>query len=300
MTHVFIFNPAAGKKNSGTLLLKRAAAAFPDGDFELYTTKAPGDARAIAKSFADSGEAARLYACGGDGILNEVVNAAAGCAHIAVTNVPMGTGNDFLRMFGREGKLRFSDIAALRDGPESAYDLIDCNGKLGLDIVCAGIDARVAEEVHRYKRIPLVGKKLAYILSLIVEVFRGITKPMTVEMGPIRHSGPTALCCVCNGRFYGGGFCPVPEAMPDDGVLDMILVGDLSLLELTRYVGKYAKGRYKECPEVLRAWHGQEARFSAPEEMALVVDGEVLWGKEFTLRLAGRKVNFFYPAGLSW
>ena len=39
---------------------------------------------------------------------------------------------------------------------------------------------------------------------------------------------------------------------------------------------------------------------AAPEEMALVVDGEVLWGKEFTLRLAGRQVNFFYPAGLSW
>jgi diacylglycerol kinase family enzyme len=207
---------------------------------------------------------------------------------------------EFSRVFSFVAGVPVSEYIRRRRLTQAAFDLIDCNGLLGLDVACAGVDARVAVGVHRFKNLPLVGKKLAYILSLIVEVFRGITKPMTVEMGPIRHSGPTALCCVCNGRFYGGGFCPVPEAMPDDGVLDMILVGDLSLLELTRYVGKYAKGRYKECPEVLRAWHGQEARFSAPEEMALVVDGEVLWGKEFTLRLAGRKVNFFYPAGLSW
>ena len=299
MTHVFIFNPAAGKKNSGTLLLKRAAAAFPDGDFELYTTKAPGDARAIAKSFADSGEAARLYACGGDGILNEVVNAAAGCAHIAVTNVPMGTGNDFLRMFGREGKLRFSDIAALRDGPESAYDLIDCNGKLGLDIVCAGIDARVAEEVHRDKRIPLVGKKLAYIISLVVNVlFKGLTRPMEVEMGPLRHSGPAAIVCVGNASYYGGGFCPLPEARPDDGVLDMLLIGDITLLQFARCVMKYAKGRYKECPELVRDWHGDSVRVSSQDEIVAVVDGEVLRAREFTIRLSDKRVNFFRPAGV--
>ncbi len=300
MRHVFIINPAAGRNGRVKKLRERIKAAFPQGDSQVVYTAGAGDARRLAEEALAQEGPVRLYACGGDGTLNEVVNAAAGHDHAAVTNVPMGTGNDFLRIFGREERVRFLDIAALRDGPQAAFDLIDCNGLLGLDVACAGVDARVAVGVHRFKNLPLVGKKLAYILSLIVEVFRGITKPMTVEMGPIRHSGPTALCCVCNGRFYGGGFCPVPEAMPDDGVLDMILVGDLSLLELARYVGKYAKGRYKECPEVLRAWHGQEARFSAPEEMALVVDGEVLWGKEFTLRLAGRKVNFFYPAGLSW
>lgn len=299
MRHVFIVNPAAGKKNSVRALRDRVRAAFPDGDCEVFETAGAGDARAIAQRAIEQGGPVRLYACGGDGTLNEVVNAAAGVDTAAVTNVPMGTGNDFLRMFGREGKLRFTDISSLRDGPQSAYDLLDCNGLLGLDIVCVGVDARVAAEVHRYKRIPLVGKKLAYILSLAVNVlFKGITRPMEVEMGPIRYSGPAAIVCVGNGSFYGGGFCPLPEARPDDGVLDMLLIGNITLFQFARCVLKYAKGRYKECPELVRDWHGGAVRIASREEAVAVVDGEVLRAREITIRLSERRVNFFRPAGV--
>lgn len=299
MRHIFIVNPAAGKKNSVRELLDKVRAAFPDGGYEVYETAGAGDARAIAQRAIGMGGPVRLYACGGDGTLNEVVNAAAGVDAAAVTNVPMGTGNDFLRMFGGEGKGRFTDIASLRDGPVSAYDLIDCNGLLGLDIVCAGVDARVAEEAHRYKRIPLVGKKLAYILSLMVNVFfKGITRPMEVEMGPVRHRGSTAIVCVGNGSYYGGGFCPLPEARPDDGVLDMLLVGDITLLQFARCVMKYAKGRYKECPELVRDWHGDSVTISSGEELVAVVDGEVLRARKFTICLSPKQVNFFRPVGV--
>lgn len=299
MRHVFIVNPAAGKRNSVQELLGRVRTAFPDGECEIFETAGAGDAKAIAQRAIDQGGPLRLYACGGDGTLNEVVNAAAGVPDAAVTNVPMGTGNDFLRMFGREGKLRFADISALRDGPQSAYDLIDCNGQLGIDIVCTGIDARVAAEVHRYKRLPFVGKKLAYLISLLVNVFfRGLTRPMEVEMGPIRHSGPTALVCVGNASYYGGGFCPLPEAEPDDGVLDMLLIGSVSLFQFLRCVMKYAKGRYKECPELVRDWHGEGLTVSSREEIVAVVDGEVLRSKAFTIRLSAKRVNFFRPVGV--
>ncbi len=300
MRHLFIINPAAGRSGRVEELKKRILAAFPQGGCQVACTARAGDARRLAEEALQEAGPVRLYACGGDGTLNEVVNAAAGHDQAAVTNVPLGTGNDFLRIFGRKERGRFFDIAQLKDGPQTALDLMECNGLLGLDVVCAGVDARVAVGVHRFKGLPLVGKKLAYILSLVVEVCRGIARPMTVEMGSIRYSGPTAIFCACNGRHYGGGFCPVPEAMPDDGVLDMLLVGDLGLLKFARYVGKYASGRYRECPEVVRDYHGQEARFSSEEELTVVVDGEVMRGRDFTLRLARQKVNFFYPAGLFW
>lgn len=299
MRHVFIINPVAGPRNSAKTLLEQAERAFPDGDFEAYTTRGAGDARRLAEEALVPGDPVRLYACGGDGTLNEVVNAAAGKPWAAVTNVPLGTGNDFLRLYGREGKTRFADLSALRDGPQEAMDLIDCNGLLGLDVVCVGVDARVAADVHRFKRLPLVGKKGAYILSLIVTVLKGITRPMRVEMGPIFHEGPTALVCVCNGQYYGGGFRPVPEAQPDDGVLDMLLVADVSLLQFAGCVGKYAAGRYKECPHLVRDWHGGEVTVSSGEEMVAVVDGEVLRDTAFTIRLSERKVNFFHPAGVT-
>lgn len=298
MRHVFIINPVAGPKNSAKELLDRVEAAFPAGDFEAYTTQGAGDARRLAQEALAPGDPVRLYACGGDGTLNEVVNAAAGKDWAAVTNVPLGTGNDFLRIYGREGKTRFTDLTALRDGPQEALDLIDCNGLLGLDVVCVGVDARVAADVHRFKRIPFVGKKLAYILSLIVTVLKGITKYLEVEMGPIRHRGKTALICVCNGQYYGGGFRPVPEARPDDGVLDMLLVGDVSLFRFAQCVGKYAAGRYRECPELVRDWHGDRVTISSPVEVAAVVDGEVLRSREFTIQLSQRKLNFFRPSGV--
>ena len=161
MRNVFIVNPAAGKKDGLPKLQKQVERVFPHGGYELYTTQGPGDARDIAARAVAVGDQVRLYACGGDGTLNEVANAAAGHAHAAVTNLPMGTGNDFLRIFGKEGRRRFGDVAALREGPEKALDVMDCNGLLGLNVVCAGVDARVAADVDRFKRLPLVGHSLA-------------------------------------------------------------------------------------------------------------------------------------------
>ena len=300
MRHVFIINPAAGKRRSTQKLLKQVEAAFPDGNFEVYTTTGDWDARRLAQRALESGDPVRIYACGGDGTLNEVVNAAAGCEHGAVTNVPMGTGNDFLRVFGEKGRLRFTDIAALRDGPQGEMDLIDCNGHLGLDVVCVGLDARVAADVHRFKGLPLVTGMGAYVLALLAAVCKGIVRPMRVDMGPIHHDGPTALVCICNGQHYGGGFRPVPEAVPDDGVLDMLLIGNVTLFQFVRLVGKYAAGRYKEFPQVVQDWHGGRVTISSREEMVAVIDGEVIWGKTFTVALARQRVNFFRPAGVEY
>lgn len=301
MRHVFIVNPVAGPKNSVKTLRDKIKQAFPSEDYEFFETAGAGDARHLAEeAIARSTEPLRLYACGGDGTLNEVVNGAAGCDYAAVTNVPMGTGNDFLRIYGRKGRGRFTDLAALRDGPQTAMDLMDCNGLLGINTVCAGVDARVAAEVHNYKRIPFIGKKLAYILSLIVNVFfKGITRPMKTHMGPYDYAGPTAILCVCNGQYYGGGFRPMAEAQPDDGVLDMIFIGDVSLLRFARYVHKYSNGRYRELPKnVVKAWQGDEVSFSSDRELVAVVDGEAMYGHAFTVRRSEKKVNFFYPAGV--
>ncbi len=123
---------------------------------------------------------------------------------------------------------------------------------------------------------------------------------MTVEMGPSPGRGPTAIVCICNGRHYGGGFMPVADAMPDDGVLDMLLVPKVSLLTFVRLVGKYAQGLYREYPQLIRDFHGQEVSFSAREPITVVVDGEVMQDTAFTVRLSEKKVNFFYPAGASY
>lgn len=301
MRHVFIVNPMAGKRDSVQKLLARIREVYPQGGYEVYATQGMGDARRLALEAIEGGEPVRLYACGGDGTLNEVVNAAAGCPTAAVTNVPVGTGNDFLRIFGPEGRRKFADLAALREGPQAEFDLMDCNGLLGINTVCAGIDARVADDVGRFKRLPGVSGAGAYVLSLANQVGKGLTQPMRVDMGPIHYEGPTTILCVCNGRYYGGGFYPVPEAMPDDGVLDMLLIGRLTGPQFAKYVGKYATGKYRECPpSLVRSYHGEEVTFSSEKELVAVVDGESLRGHAFTVRRSERKISFFYPQGVGY
>ena len=297
--HIFIINPAAGKPETTRRLEEQLSRlSVPH---EVFYTREAGEARKIAERAAAEGVPARLYACGGDGTLNEAVNGAAGYEHVAITNVPKGTGNDFLRIFGRGYREGFSNLAALADGPQAALDLMDCNGKLGLGVICAGVDARVAADVHKYKALPLVTGTGAYVLSLVVNVlFKGIARPTTVDMGDVHLDGDTSIICICNGRYYGGGFMPVPDAMPDDGVLDVLAVGETSRLTFFRLVGKYAQGLYRQYPQLITDWHGQSLSFSSPREITVVVDGEVMRGTRFTVRLSPLKINFFFPAGADY
>lgn len=300
MRHLFIINPAAGKKETTPQLeAMLSKLSFPH---EIKYTEGEGDAERIAREAAASGEPVRIYACGGDGTLNEVVNGAAGYENAAVTNVPKGTGNDFLKIFGADYRQLFYDLDALSKGPQKAFDLIDCNGKLGIDVVCAGVDARIGVNVHRYKNWRFVSGFGAYVLSLIENVlFKGICQPMSVKMGNIKKENePVAILCVCNGRHYGGGFMPVGDAMPDDGVLDMLLVGKASLITFARFVGKYAKGLYRQFPELIKDYHGESVTFSSERDITVSVDGEEMHGTDFTIKLSDKKVNFFYPQGASY
>lgn len=301
MKHLFIINPAAGQKESTHKLEERIRAL--EVDWEIVYTTQGGDAERFARNAAETGAPVRIYGCGGDGTLNEVVNGAAGYENAAVTNVPIGSGNDYLKIFGPDSKARFSDIDALVKGPQAAMDLIDCNGRLGIGVVCAGVDARVAEDVDRYKRLPLIRGLGAYILSLAVNVlFKGISRPTVLDMGDLHYEGETSVICVCSGRYYGGGFMPVGDNMPDDGIIETLVVPKVGLLTFARLVGAYSKGRYKEFPDLIWPDRGSGISFRTGDERELtaVVDGEVMHDREFVVKLSHKKVNFFYPGDLSY
>ncbi|MGN1004870.1 MAG: diacylglycerol/lipid kinase family protein, partial [Oscillospiraceae bacterium] len=110
----------------------------------------------------------------------------------------------------------------------------------------------------------------------------------------------TAIICICNGRYYGGGFMPVGEAMPDDGILDMLIVPKVSRFTFFRLVSKYATGQYRSFPQLIRHFHCGEIAFSSAEEIVTVVDGEVMRDNSFRVRLSEKKVNFFYPPSVNY
>lgn len=296
MRHVFIINPTAGKRNCTVEIMAMAKGLEARGEeTECILTRSPGHARETAAAAAAGGPV-RLYACGGDGTVNEVANGIAGVESAAMTCIPVGTGNDFLRNFGDMAPL-FASAENLFDGPQFALDAIDCNGRLALTVVCSGLDAQVADDVHRYGRL-LKGQS-SYIASLAVNFFsRSYSHQWTVTLDGETVSGEFILAAVCNGRYYGGGFMPSAEARMDDGVLNTVLVRKVSRAVFLRLVGAYAKGEAWRFPEVARRSAAREIVIEYRDrDIVTCLDGESVRSRRVALRLSEKRVNFFGPAG---
>ena len=302
MKHVFIINPTAGKADSRQKIYDMAdALRIKHGlDVQCILTKKQGHATEIARRLCDSGEELRFYACGGDGTVNEVANGIIGYDNAAMTVIPVGTGNDFLRNFGDDLE-KFRDAENLWDGPQFPMDAIDVNGRIALTIACSGIDARVAKDVHKYSESPLLSGRGSYIYSLAVNfLFKGIASHWTVELDGQAAEGDYSLVAVCNGRYYGGGFMPVAEARMDDGVLDTLVVKKVSRMTFAKFVGPYSKGEYHKFPHLARCFRAKVIRIrSEKADIVTCLDGECITGSDVTIRMSDRKLNFFGPEGCS-
>ena len=298
MKHLFIINPAAGSRDRTadyTAEIRRLCAGL---DYEIAVSAAPGECRRLAREAARTGEEVRIYACGGDGTLNEVASGAAGFPNAAVTAYAGGSGNDFVKLFSDPEA--FSDLSRLLDAEEASFDMILCNDDLALNICSVGLDARIGTDVARYKRIPFIHGFNAYALSTLINLLRGISEHYVVEIDGERIDGQQTFVCVCNGRFYGGGFNPVPEADPADGKLDVLLVKKVSLLQVPAIIGKYKNGRWRELPEIIRHFRTDRVRILCDGPTPVNLDGELRVAQAVTMEVAREKVNFFYPKNLVW
>ena len=300
MKHLFIINPAAGSRNRTKDYMQKIETVFAgrDMEYEIQVSVAPGDCRRLAREAAQSGEEYRIYACGGDGTLNEVASGAAGYPNVAITTFAGGSGNDFIRIFSDPAAFR--DLERLLDCKEDTFDLIRCNEDFSLNICSIGLDARIGTDVSRYKRLPLLHGFRAYAASTVVNVIKGIAEHYVIEIDGEVIDGKQTMVCACNGRFYGGGFNPVPEADPSDGKMDVLVVKKVSRLQVAKVVGKYKAGKYKELPHLVRHFRTDNLRIRCDKETAINLDGELRTGTDVEFKIAQEKIRFFYPKTLTW
>ena len=269
MKHIFIINPAAGKKDSRQRVYTMAEALKRNHnlDVECMLTKSRGHATALTRAIAETGDYVRFYACGGDGTVNEIANGIAGFPNAAMTCIPIGTGNDFLKNFGKDAEPLFLDAENLWNGDVTPLDLIDCNGKYCLTIACTGIDARIAESVHEFGASPMLSGRGSYLASVAVNfLFHKIGRRWRVTLDDEVIEDTFALVSMCNGRYYGGGSTPVPEARMTDGVLHTVLVKNVSKARFATLFGGYSAGDYKKLPQdIIRVSTAKVVRIEALE-----------------------------------
>ena len=302
MKHIFIINPTAGKTDSRQKIYDMAESLRQKHglDVQCILTKKQGHATELAKKLCETGETLRFYACGGDGTVNEVANGIIGYDNAAMTVIPVGTGNDFLKNFGDDME-KFRDAENLWDGPQFPMDAIDVNGRIALTIACSGIDARVARDVHKYSESPLLDGKGSYIYSLAVNfLFKGIGTHWTITLDDVTTEGDWSLVSVCNGRYYGGGFMPVAEARMDDGVLNTLVVREVNRRTFLKFVGPYSRGEYAKFPEYAHCSCPKVVHIhSEKPDIVTCLDGESVVNSDVTIKLHDKKLNFFGPEGCS-
>lgn len=308
MEHVFIINPVAGRADARSFLLpqlekaKRALGLAA----QVECTTRPGEAKDIARRWAQKGAPVRLYACGGDGTLNEVFAGALGFTNAQVASVPCGSGNDFIRTFGQSS--RFLDIAAQMNGRAVPIDLIETDSGVCAAICSVGVDSEVAYGIPKFRRLPLCGGSMAYQLSIALRVLRPLAKHLRITVDGETLEGDYVIATVCNGKSYGGGYFAAPEASVTDGLLDVVLVKKLSRLRLAKVLGIYKRGEHmhagtvrEDLRDIMQFFRAREVCIQPPAGMRPIVniDGECAPAGGLHAKVLPLAASFVLPVPLA-
>ena len=298
MRYVFYINPAAGKGNAQEDIIKAIKDYFADKNdsFKIHITNSVGDAQNEARKEAQTGDKIRMFACGGEGTVFEVLNGIAGYDNVELGVIPCGSANDFLKFF--EAHDEFLDISRQIDGEAVEMDLIKAGDKYCLNGCSVGMDAVVASRMSDFKRLPLVSGSFAYTLA-IARTFLGrlgITADISVDGGEFERKN-CLFAVVANAPYYGGGYKGAPDAVPYDNLLDFTLVDKISKLKILMFLGIYKKGEHKklECCTLKKC---TSMEFKSEKPIPVNLDGEIIERTSMKFELVKRAVKFVVPKGV--
>lgn len=300
MRHLVILNPAAGKRDITASLAAEAEKAFAEVGLE-YTveiTKYPGHAAEIAKKAAQSGEEITIYACGGDGTISEAAQALYNAPHVTLAPVPVGTGNDFAKtVAGPKGDSRYTLTELVQAGKTVNADMLIAGNKVAINIVSAGLDAAIAKDVARYKRIPFLSGTMAYKISTAINFFTNVKYRMSFEVdGKLIEEGDYVFAIAANGRFYGGGFKAAPIADIQDGLIDFMRIPSLPRAKLLPMIESYRKGEHLDKYRFIELIRCKKVKIISDKPVDLNCDGEIEEVDNPTIEVIPNGMKLLIPA----
>ena len=300
---VFLVNPASANGSTGRRwpeLARRAAAAGLEGA-TLFSER-QGHLAELAREAALDG-AELLVVVGGDGSVNEVVNGLAGLGRQpAVAVVPRGTGWDFSRTFGIPRKIDDAvqialqgDVRTIDLGRASyrAWDGSDATAWFA-NVASAGMSGAIAKRANETTKA--LGGKASYLWATFA-VFSGWeATEIEVAVDGERRAGPMFDVVVANGRFFGGGLEICPEAEPDDGLFDVLTIGDVTKRDLVQTMPKMYRGTHLPHPkaELLR---GSSVTVTSETPLPIELDGEQPGTTPVTFEVTAGALRLRVPRG---
>ena len=265
-----VLNPASGRGKGGRLeaeLCARLDQVAPQS-WSLVKTTAKGDAARCIQELTALG-CTRIASAGGDGTLTECLEALMP-TDIPLGVIPLGTGNDFGRQIGV--RTLSEGLDALVSGQVILADVGEANGKPFLDTIACGFDSAVGQRVNEGFR-HLKGTA-AYIGAVVSTLRTYKCSDMEVEVDGEVRRGRAMLCAVCNCRSYGGGLNVAPNASIADGLLDVVIVQEMSKARFLMQFPKVFKGTHLGLPEV-KSWKAREVSIQSDPPIRWMRDGEM-------------------------
>ncbi len=298
-----IANPQAAGGRMGRLwpqLAERLRARL--GDVTLRVTDSPGHATGIAREMIEGG-LDTIIAVGGDGTINEVAN---GFLRedkplrddLQLGILPVGTGGDFRRTLG------------IPTDAGEAIEIIAGGRPLAIDVGKATLASRDGSPVQRYfvnltsfgiggevavgarNAFTVLGGRTGFLWATLKTVarFRGRQIEIELEGGGSPQRFFISNVAVGNGRYHGGGMHPCPQALLNDGVLDVTVIDYLTPLEVLRKIRALYSDNVYRLPQVHRL-EARSLRASADQPTWVEVDGEAVGFLPLEVDVLPRRLN---------
>ncbi len=309
MKHLVIINLFSGKNELGSTkeeLEKRFAAL--NIEVEFYETKGRKDATNFLREyFKDNEERTRVYACGGDGTVFEVVNGIINAPNAELAIYPIGTGNDFVKTFKNPEKLK--DIDNLINGEVKEVDLTKLSSEslqedvYSINVINFGFDAIVGAMGNYYKEhgYPKKAKDKGlspYDYALKNDAMkRGrFNNIEVVADGEKLNNKKLLLATLAQGQYVGGQFHCSPKSVNTDGLIDVVILKTMTLIGLGMIIGPYTRGEHlnKKRGKVIHR-RAKEISFYSDKEFDVCVDGEMFKGQKFTAKIMEKRLKLVYP-----
>ena len=216
-----IVNPTAG--NGYALKMEqpiRHVLEEQDVPYTILRTEYPGHATALARKAAQAADCTGVVSVGGDGTAYEVACGLMGTS-VPLGVIPAGTGNDFVKTVGIPRK-PMAALERILTGVPRPVDVGSMNDRLFLNVCGTGFDVTVLDYTVAAKKY--VRGILPYLIGLVRAIAHYRPVHVRMETDGVVQERDVLICSVANGRFIGGGIPICPEAAPDDGLLDLVVV----------------------------------------------------------------------------
>ena len=296
---IFIINPVAGNGFAKNYTEKvKEIIEDKTLNAEIVYTERKGHATEITKDFVENGFD-HVIAVGGDGTFNEVAQFLVGVQNVVFGVVPAGTGNDFIAVLGFSERFTSPDWDILLEKNAIKMDVGKCNDKYFLNGMGLGFDAQVAAENYKsdLKKDVKKGSKSKYLWHIIKTLVTYKELDMTVTIDGKGTRSKSFLNTISNGRRIAGGLFLTPDAIVNDGMLDVCLIRELKFFARIKELLHVMKQTHVE-DEVVNYFQTKKLLFEFENEVPAHLDGELYFNSRFEISTVPASLNIIYnPIG---